>query len=460
MWASNNEEGRRARLKIPLGPGYSRFRGLDPSLADTLARYQTSPGDERLFALCRERYTCDKRVDNGQGQEVGLVRKVPSKDIAEKGEIIYAQRHLQICAFLTCLGSSLRPFVNKLRAAFSGEKQHELGRPPAPGLGPAEEAAELLFFAEAMIASTYLHLKSVRADMLSISMHLSRNNQTSNRILKVLFATLGSLLDWFSEDFPENCEPGEQGTSGYQPAAIWIHLSHYSKTWESMRRMRNAVLHGVSIGALKKYRANAEQGTIMANSIPEKALLFCLQADLSDSGHTDSEVPVLNDGQSKKTRRRVKSRSRAKRDSIDIDFLDENNGDLPIPIKRVLQDFKDYGEAHARDREAQDARRRKKDRRRSKKDRALLREAMKVIKQQSVAQAEMMKQQGVAQAEMMKQQSVAQAEMMKEVLAVCKTLAPPTVASASGGPSPPTPSSPTRNVYFRIGGDIGQMITK
>ncbi|EDQ86347.1 uncharacterized protein MONBRDRAFT_33816 [Monosiga brevicollis MX1] len=242
-----------------------------------------------------------------------------------------------------------------------------------------------------MIASTYLHLKSVRADMLSISMHLSRNNQTSNRILKVLFATLGSLLDWFSEDFPENCEPGEQGTSGYQPAAIWIHLSHYSKTWESMRRMRNAVLHGVS---------------------------------------------------------------------IDIDFLDENNGDLPIPIKRVLQDFKDYGEAHARDREAQDARRRKKDRRRSKKDRALLREAMKVIKQQSVAQAEMMKQQGVAQAEMMKQQSVAQAEMMKEVLAVCKTLAPPTVASASGGPSPPTPSSPTRNVYFRIGGDIGQMITK
>ncbi|EDQ90228.1 uncharacterized protein MONBRDRAFT_44298 [Monosiga brevicollis MX1] len=100
----------------------------------------------------------------------------------------------------------------------------------------------------------------------------------------------------------------------------------------------------------------------------------------------NATVPGLNDGQSKKTRRRAKSRSRAKRDSSDIDSREK------------AQRWLDW--------EARNKRRWRRERRRSKNDRARLREAMEVIKQQSVAQAEMMK-----------QQSVAYAEMMKEVLA-------------------------------------------
>lgn len=125
--------------------------------------------------------------------------------------------------------ASIRPSLNQLRLAFAGsEDKHVLGEPPSPSSPDdvAREAEELLFYVEAMLASTYSHLRAThRSELPVLSALISRREDGSNRLHKPLYRMLSALLDWFSDDFPENCEPGERGTSGRQPAMLWTHVS-------------------------------------------------------------------------------------------------------------------------------------------------------------------------------------------------------------------------------------------
>ena len=69
----------------------------------TLCSRGISPRNESLFALCQQRYPCDKR--QMQGQVIGLVRKETSRDRSDSAGIVTAQRHLQTWACLTRLGA-------------------------------------------------------------------------------------------------------------------------------------------------------------------------------------------------------------------------------------------------------------------------------------------------------------------------------------------------------------------
>ena len=40
MWTAHLGDGKRSRVTVPLGPGDTRFRGLDPNIGDELSRYK------------------------------------------------------------------------------------------------------------------------------------------------------------------------------------------------------------------------------------------------------------------------------------------------------------------------------------------------------------------------------------------------------------------------------------
>ncbi|EDQ88479.1 uncharacterized protein MONBRDRAFT_37430 [Monosiga brevicollis MX1] len=312
MWAVRTDSGKKLRTSIPLGPGDSRFRGLDPTTADQLERFSLSPDEDSIFALCRTRYPPDGRAL--QRNITGLVCKVPTRDKSDNnGEVIIAQRYLQTWAFLTRLAANLRPCLASLRAQYAGQEGHVLGPPPTPGPeGQSDnEASELLYYAEMMITTTYAHLRQ-RRHLPSVSSIMPRKGATQNRVLTMIYRTLAALLDWFDEDNPVICEPEENGTSGHRPALIWTKLADDIKSWEQMRRMRTAVDFGVTVRELKAYRACVAQGLVAAKPISASALAFFEREDLSDE---EDEVTVPMNASPLQPGARERRRSRAKRRS-------------------------------------------------------------------------------------------------------------------------------------------------
>ncbi|EDQ92954.1 uncharacterized protein MONBRDRAFT_5106 [Monosiga brevicollis MX1] len=168
----DNADGQLRVKNIPYGPGNSRLRGFDRDHARFLKSFVSQAGVERLlFEYTNGLYIPDGRGASQGGEVRGLCLYTPTRNYDDPEGMHDACRHLQIRAFLARLAARLQPFLPRLREASKAHSQSwikKYGPVPQSAIGAhaSDEvrAAELLYFAEAMIIAT---LRELQHDLMS-----------------------------------------------------------------------------------------------------------------------------------------------------------------------------------------------------------------------------------------------------------------------------------------------------